>query len=470
MTARDDAAVGRTFLKLGTGEALARLIAFFATVYLARLLGPEVYGVIVLATAIMLYVTCVSDCGIEMLGVHDIARDAAQAPALIPSYLGARLLVAGALIVLLVGAGLLVLPQPEGAVLAAYAFLLLPVALGTRWVQLGLERGGSAALARVLTEALAALLIVVLVRGPGDLMRAPLAQILGESAGALLLFRWLPGGAARLRPRLRLDVIRTLFRRSWPVVLHTLLGLLIFNSDFFFLRLYRDSATVGLYAVAYTLVSFFLNLGSSYELSLLPAVTRLGGQLEGRQALYGSAMAQVFAGAFPIAIGATLLATPLITLVFGARYAVAGEPLGILIWCIPIAVFRNVAQTALIATGRQVQMLRTAAWAAAASTLLNATLIPFWGMAGAALVTVVTEALRTGLALRFAGEAGLSLPSPARFWRVLLAGGVMAGVVALADLKTAWLAVALGAVVYAVALLLVGGIKVRRGGLPDLTV
>src|SRR5206468_10979434 len=35
-----DTRVARSFLKLGAGEALARIIAFGATVYLARLLGP----------------------------------------------------------------------------------------------------------------------------------------------------------------------------------------------------------------------------------------------------------------------------------------------------------------------------------------------------------------------------------------------------------------------------------------------
>ena len=465
-----EAAVGRRFLKLGAGDAAARGIAFLATIYLARLLGPDAYGVIVLATAIMLYVTCVSDCGIELLGVHDVARDPARAAGLIPAYLGARLIVAGVLIGLLVLAGLLVFPRPEGPVLAVYALLLFPVALGTRWVQLGLERGGSAALARLLTEGLAALLIVLLIRGPDDLLRAPLAQLAGEFAGMLLLIRWLPGGARTLRPRLQVEVLGTLFRRGWPLVLHTLLGLLIFNSDFFFLRLYRDSATVGLYAVAYTLVSFLLNLGSSYELSLLPSITRLGAERETRQALYGNAMAQVFAGAFPIAVGGSLIATPLLTAVFGSEYAEAGAPLGILIWCVPVAVFRNVAQTALIAGGRQASMLRTVAWAALASAVLNATLIPSLGMLGAASITVGTEALRTGLALRFARGTGVSVPSAARFWRVLLAGAVMAAALALARVQSVWLALAVGVLVYGLALLALGGIKLQRGALPELTV
>lgn len=470
MSERTDAVVGRSFLKLGVGEAVARLIAFAVTVYLARLLGPGVYGVIVLAMAILLYVNCITECGIDMLGVHDVARDRRQLATLLPAYLGARLLVALVLILLLVSIGLSVFPQPEGAVVAVYAFLLLPLALGARWVHLGLEQSGKAALARVLSEGLSAILIVGLIRGPGDVARAPLAQLLGESAGAFLLLRLLDKQTVRLGARLRFDTIRTLWRRAWPVVGHTLLGLLIFNSDFFFLRIYRDSATVGRYAVAYTLVSFFLNLGASYELSLLPAITRLGKDPQAQRTLYGTAIAQAFTGALPIAVGGSLLAGPLMSLVFGGGYVAAATPLKLLIWCVPIALFRNVAQTGLIAHGRQDQMLRTAAWAAGVNVLLNALLIPFWGMAAAALITVLTEAVRTGLALRFARRAGLSLPAPRRFGPALLSGAVLAVVVGWLGSSTVWLAVAAGAAGYVLALVLLGGMKLQRGALPQLTV
>ena len=132
------AGVGRNFLKLGAGEAASRLIAFGATVYLARTLGASTYGIIVLATAVLLYLSFITDCGVEMLGVRDVAADREALFGTLPDILGARLLAGIALILLTVGVGLAVLPQPEGAILAAYSFTLVVVALGTRWVHLGL--------------------------------------------------------------------------------------------------------------------------------------------------------------------------------------------------------------------------------------------------------------------------------------------------------------------------------------------
>jgi O-antigen/teichoic acid export membrane protein len=123
-----------------------------------------------------------------------------------------------------------------------------------------------------------------------------------------------------------------------------------------------------------------------------------------------------------------------------------------------------------VAQGRQDKLFRAAGWATGLNLLLNATVIPFWGMAGAALVTVATEAARTGLALRYCRLAGLPFPSLRRFWRALISGTAMAGVLGFGGIETFWAALAVGAVVYLLTLYLVGGVKFVPGALPELTV
>lgn len=466
---RHDARVGLAFLKLGFGEAAARVIAFAATVYLARTLGASLYGVIVLATAVLLYLTFITDCGVDALGVRDVADAPDALPGTLAEILGARLLVGIALAVVTAAVGLLVLPQPDGAILAIYAFSLLPFALGTKWAHLGLEQSGYASMGRMLTEVVATVLILTAVRGPDDLARVPLAQLLGEGAGAFLMLRLLPPGMARLRVALRPEAIRRLLSRSWPLVLHALLGLAIFNSDFIFLRGFRDSTAVGLYAAAYTLISFFLNLGAAYTMTLLPVVTRLRGDAGASKALYDGAMAQVLMGAIPVAVGGFLVAGPVVTLVFGEGYLGSAGPLAILIWTIPVALVRNVSQATLIAYGRQDQLLHTVAWAAAVNVALNLAFIPRWGMLGAAVATLITELVRSTLAVRYVAGHGVPMAGPRRFIKVVAAGAVMAAAVWWSGDRPVLVTVAIGAVSYAAALAAVGGIRFRRNAMPELT-
>jgi hypothetical protein len=124
----------------------------------------------------------------------------------------------------------------------------------------------------------------------------------------------------------------------------------------------------------------------------------------------------------------------------------------------------------MIAHGRQDQLLTTTAWAAVANLLLNVTLIPVWGMAGAAIATLASVSLRLVLMQRFVRTTGLPLPSLARFWRTLLAAACMAAIVVSVRLPTVWLSIALGGLVYALALYLMGEIGRARGSLPELIV
>ncbi len=459
--------VGRAFLKLGFGEAVARIVAFGATVYLARVLGASLYGVIVLASAVLLYLTYLTDLGVESLGIRDVADDAAELRGTLGATLGARLCVGLLLAAATVAVGLTVLPEPDGAILAAYAMVLLPIALGTKWIHLGLEQAGIASVGRMVTEVSAAVLVVALVRRPDGIGWVPVAQIFGEGVGAYLLLRLLPDGLGRLPAALRPGAIGPLLSRSWPIVGHSLLGLAIFNSDFLFLRGFRDSAAVGFYAAAYTLVSFFLNLGVAYGMTMLPVMTRVRHLHGEATALYHGAMAQVLSGALPIAIGGSLVAGGLIDLIFTPSYHPAALPLQILVWTVPVALVRNVSQAALLAHGRQDLMFRTVGWAAAINLSLNVVLIPIWGTVGAAIATLVTETIRTVLACRYSAALGLPMPTPARFSRIGLAALAMALAVWLSLGLPVTLSVLIGVASYGVALVATGILRIHRGALPE---
>lgn len=451
------------------GEAFARIVAFAATVYVARRLGADTYGIVVLATSVMVYVGRLADCGVDLLGVRDVAHEPGRLHDLVPRYNGARLLLALPLTVGTAGLGWVVLTPAEGRVLALFALTLWPIALGTRWVHIGLGQPGVVSLARGATEGVAALLIVLFVHAADDVGWVPLASVAGETLGTLLLFRALPKAAALWRPVLQPEVVGSLYRRSWPLVMHALLGLLIMNSDFFVLRMYNGPATLGHYAAAYALVSFVANVGQSYQMSLLPFVTRLAGNPAQQAALSQTAAAQVLAVTLPLAAGGCLLADRLLPTVFGPGYVSSVEPLQILIWSIPVALTRNVAQSVLIARGRQDLMLQTSAWAAAINIALNVAVIPVWGMVGATVVTVATELVRLIPMLAINRESGVPMVSLARCVRPLVAAVVMAAVIAAWPLP-ALPSVLVGGLVYFCALWLVGGLRLRRGALPELVV
>lgn len=461
--------VARNFLALGGGEAAARVIAFIATVWVARRLGAASYGVLELAAAVTLYFARVADAGFDLgLGVREIAARPREASAIASSALGARVLLSFLCIAGLVALGLTALPQPEGHAIALYSLTLLAVGLGTRWVHLGFERSRLVAAARTAGEAAMAVAVVLFVRAPADLLRVPLAKLGGDllAAGALLV------GLARrgvsIRPRLDAEILRPLGRRAVPLVASAFFGLMIYNADLIFLRIFRERTDVGHYAAAYALISFLVNLGIAYSMSLLPTLTRLADETAERRRLYHAAHVHVVALGLPVAVGGALLARPIVGLVFGSGYDAAAPALAILIWSIPIGLLRDLPVVALMAGGREGTILRLTAVAAVLNLGLNLALVPPYGIAGAAVATLITEAARMGIFVASARRLDFRAPSPRRYARPAAAAVVMAGVLLLLGPRHALLSVAVGGGAYLAALWALGGVAWTPGRPPRL--
>lgn len=450
---------------------MARIIAFAGTVYLARTLGADLYGTIGFSTAVIIYLARVVDGGIDLgIGVREMAADAEATIARAPAIITVRFVMALLLAVLVAAVAMLVLPHPDDIVLSLFGLTLIPVGVGARWILIGLEKTRVVAAARAAGEALMVLLVIVLVRSRDDLLFAPISQFAGDALAAALLLWWVVRQGIHLPLRFDWDAIRPLVGRALPLVGSALLGLLIYNSDLIFLRFLRDRQSVGLYAVAYTLVSFIANLGGAYFLTLLPGLTRTTAIPLDHREVYHTATAHVFAVGFPIAVGGSLLSAQIIDTVFGSGYSDSAAVLRLLVWAIPVSLLRDVPVMALLARGREDRILRLTAWAASLSILLNLLLIPPFGLIGAAVATVLTETTRMVVALAAVREYGIPVTALSRLWKAAAAAAVMALLLILFSPETLWIAVVVGAGGYLATLAMLGGISLRRGALPSLSV
>jgi len=462
--------VVRNFLALGSGEALSRIIAFGATIYIARVLGADGYGVIAFAVGVNLYLSKIADFAIEWVGSKEIAAHRDSLKQLTSALMGARL----ALAVVLTASSVLVvhflMPDPERYVLELYFLTMIPIAASTKWVHMGLEDARPVGLARVLGESLGLAIVLLVMSRTAGLWVPPVAQIASESLVALLLFYVLKQRGYHFGLAWDLETALPVFRAAFPLLVHIMLGLFIYNSDLIFLRLFRNSEQVGLYAAAYTLISFLSNLGMSYGMSLLPTLTRQGSGTVEEKALYHTALAQVFAISFPVSVGGCLLASDIIALSFGDQYTGSVLALQVLIWSIPLSIFRYVPWAALIGRERQDLLMKAIFYGALANIVLNCLLIPFYGMLGAALATVITECLVGIVMLRYAANEALPFVPYRRLWRPAVAGLFMGAVLLAVGGRGLPVGLLAGVAAYALALAVLGGVKMQKGRLPALNV
>lgn len=462
--------IARNFLALASGDALARVFAFSASVYVARTLGPEMYGVIGFAMAVLLYFAQLADCGLDMSGVRDWAKDPEGMRDAAPAIQTARWIVGCALASLLAVGSWIGLPQPEAMVLGIYGLTLIPIGPGPKWIHLGEGRPRAVALGRTLGEITFLGLVLLLLREPAHITVVPFAQFTGDALGVTVMLYALKRRGLPIPIRFDWSRVRPVFERSWPLVVNVLLGLTIYNSDLIFLRIFRGRESVGHYSAAYQLISFLQNLATAYSLSLLPQLTRVLLDRVERDRVYQSSAAQLFAVGLPVGLGGCLAARALIGVVFGSEFEPSGGVLAILVLSVPFTLWKEVDLIALVATGRQATVMRMTGLAVIVNVVLNLALIPKYGLQGAAVATLSTEAARAVFATYCARREGFPTLPVRRMARPLLAGAMMIGTVLAFGGDSLPRIVALGAVAYAGTLAVLGGIQFRAGRPPTLRV
>jgi O-antigen/teichoic acid export membrane protein len=455
----------RSFAGLAGGEAVARALSFVAMLIVARRLGPAMYGVIGVASGIMLYLNQVVDAGVELSGVPAVARlGRGHALAeLVASALGVRTIIAIAMSAVVVVIGIFAFPQPDGAVLALYSIGLVFVAAGTRWVYLGLQEGSWVALARISGELSALILIVLALRDVGDIAIVPIATVAGAAVGCLVMLAGLRRHGVNARISGDRAPSREMIARGPHLVGFTVLGLVLFNADLIYLRFVAGQAPAGYYAAAYTFIAFAANLAVTWAHSVLPSLAKFGRGDANRNEVYATAMLLAFIVSLPIAIGGMLTAKPLIDLVYGNAFAPAAVALVWLLPAIPLSALREVGVAGLLGSADGERFLiRTNAMTAAVNIALIIPVVPRYGMVGAAAVTVITEVLRLALTARYAIQHGFELPRLNRFLKPLAAGILMAGGLLLIGPQPLVLLVLAGAVLYAVGLTVMGVLRLER--------
>ena len=446
---------GASVVSLGSGALGARLVAFVGTAYLARVLGPAAFGVIGFALAITKYFRLAVDGGFNPVGAREVALHPGRASSIAASVVVFRLTLA-ALALVLLGIVALVLPKPVDTRLVVFLMGLefIGLAVDTSWVYKGLERNRAAGLALIIAEAGSVAALLLFVHDPTDVVVVPVAMLFGQLVAAGYL-AWPLFRARRFHARFRQGL--DLFRQSSFLIVSKVMRVLFFSVDVLLLGLMVGDVAVGLYTAAYRVVFVLTALSGTVAFAYLPEFTRTergGGGLHGvaaRSLELSSALV------FPALIGGVLLAEPLMVGVFGADYAGAAPAFQMLLVSIGFSFFRSTPSNVLLVKDR----LRLDMWivsgATALNVVLNAVWIPRFGLEGAAAATLVSE-LANCLG---AGLAMVSLGVTVRlrtFVRTAIAAGAMGLVVALAPDWNVFVRVGLGAMVYGVALVSLGGV------------
>ncbi|MEO0078760.1 MAG: oligosaccharide flippase family protein, partial [candidate division WOR-3 bacterium] len=324
---------------------MSRFFGFLTAATLARRLGVDGFGQIGFASAVLTYGVILTDFGLLTVGTRAVASDPREASKTLGRILPIRLILglASALFIVVFA---VVLPRPVGvrSLLAVYAGAVVAQALLLEWFFFGSEQMGVVASARILMHLSYYVLVLLLVRGPQDILSVPFGFIGSTLLAVLLLF--ISYRSRFGRPSLRFVRAEwvNVIRQAWPIGAAGVFTQMHVNFGPVGLGLLRSDSETGLYSAAFRLVFFLLALDRVFHTVFFPVVSRIWVNRPDRVSeLIGTALRLILVVSLPLSTGLALLARPTLAAVFGPNYVTAASALRLLVPFVPVSMLSSMA-------------------------------------------------------------------------------------------------------------------------------
>ncbi|MEL7532643.1 MAG: flippase [Bacteroidota bacterium] len=398
------------------GKILQMGISFLVTAYVARYLQDEGFGTLNYGKAIIQFLLIFIGLGLQGINVRNLVSEPEQRGMILGTALSARLLVGLSTVILILG-GIWFLPAGIHDDITNTLILVMAVSAVFRTLDTFEEffqaevKSQYAVWSRSISTALFAAIQLYLIYIKAELIWFGVAFSIRNAVMGLAYFgfyvkvyAWPKG--FHWDP----TYFRQLIKDAWPMIFSGMVIFLYMRADQLMLMHLSSAdesiakAAVGQYSAALRLSEVWFVFGPIIAGGLFPAILNARKKSKAfyhqRLEKYFSLMAAV---ALAITIPMVLFGPSLLTweYLFGPAYTEAGEILVIHCWTLIFVFLGNASSNYLIAENLQKLTLYRSLLGAVVNIGLNWWLIPEIGIKGAAISTLISQALASYLSYAF---------------------------------------------------------------------
>src|SRR5215471_1006182 len=261
-------------MALSGAEAISKLLTFAAFAYLARVAGPDGFGYVEFAGAVLLCAGLVVDQGFSPYGAREIAKRPEQTSTLVSEIVLARFILAVASYLgVMTFAWMLNGPPILTRLLLVYGLSLLALPLLLQWVFQGHEKMQTVAAMQIVRQTVFAALVFGLVRDVSQIWFVAVAEIAGVCcASAYGIWKyWRAFGAVT---RSRLTISGRLFREGTPIGLSQMFWVVKMFGATLILGTIASAQDIGFFAGAMRILAALHTFVWLYYFNLLPSLTK----------------------------------------------------------------------------------------------------------------------------------------------------------------------------------------------------
>lgn len=262
-------------------------------------------------------------------------------------------------------------------------------------------------------------------------------------------------------PKFEISEWRNIMKAAWPIALVIIINLFYFRFNVILLSVMKPAADVGIFGAAYKIIEILIALPAIFVGLIIPILSRYIEQDKQKfRDVFQRAFNALILVAVPIAVGTQFIAGFVIDLVGGAGFEESAHVLQILIVAVLAMFLSSLAINTIVVLNKQKAMIIISTFAAVTSIIMNLVLIPRYSYIGASISSVVTEFIIAILTFGLVYKVAKLSPSLVNLAKVLGAGALMGLALFLVGSQNVILNVAVGGVVYVVALVVLRAVYI----------
>ncbi|AXV39028.1 flippase [Methanobacterium sp. BAmetb5] len=376
-------------------QIITYLIGFFITMYTARYLGAEGFGIISLALSITGIFGVVVDMGLGTLMIRELARDKSfrdkylSNVALMRVFLSFLMLGLLMLTVNLIGYSHLV--KNVIYIISMYVVINAFVGVFTSVFQ-SYERMNYLSLVTIVNSFLMFFGVAIAIYCKLDILDFALVYLISNALTllfAMILYFW-----KFSYPSIEIDFNfwKPTLKEAFPYGLAGIFVTVYYSVDSVMLSVMVGNEVVGWYNAAYKFLFVFLSLYSVFTVTLFPVMSRFyQDSKESLKYTYERSFKYLLIISVFIAFSVTLFANKIILLIYGSDYSPSIIALQVLIWTIILMFINGLSGILLGSINRQLVVTKITGLSVILNVTLNLVLIPKFSYLGASIATVFTE-------------------------------------------------------------------------------
>lgn len=376
------------------GEIIGRIFKIILIIYSARVLGVLGWGVFSYTLAFVSIFISFTDIGLNTLVSKELSKDKEKIQYLSTSfYLKIFCLLIASILVLLFQN--FFTGKIENAGLSLILFLLgFSFFESLREFLMSINRAREKmekeAILKIFSNICVSIFGIIFLSINNNPISLALGYATGAGLGVIISFFSLKDYTRKIWLNFDKKLILPILSSAWPLAIVLTMSTLLFNTDTIIIGQIKTQTEVGLYASAQKISFLFHIIPGFFCASILPSLVK---SIEDKQKfinLFKKSIGIILGISIIIFLCVTLFSKQIISILYGIEYIQSKKSLQILmISTIPI--FLNyIIVYSLIALQKQKKMILSNILAIILNIFLNITLIPSYGIIGAAIATVIT--------------------------------------------------------------------------------